>query len=91
MAYFACVLVHTLVGIAWKSVTALTSSYVWSIVRVGTVMKWCLGCWLQYQLVSICIEQRYFALTTNSPAVIICTSIVVFLCSAYSPDVNMII
>ena len=33
-------------------------------------MTCCLGCWLQYQLVSTCIELRYFDLTTNSPAVI---------------------
>ena len=70
--------------------TTLTSSCGWSIVRVGTVMTWCLDCWFQYQLVSIFIEQRYFSLTTNSPSVIICPSIVVFYCSIYAPDVNMI-
>ena len=39
---------------------------------------------------SIFIEQRYFALTTNSPAVIIFPSIVVFHCSVYADDVNTI-
>ena len=65
--FFACVLVHTLVGVAWKNVTSLTSSCGRSIERVGTVMKFSLGCQLQYQLLSTCIEQRYCALTTNYP------------------------
>ena len=47
-------------------------------------------CWFQYQLLSTCIKQIYFALTTNSPAVIICPSISVFSWSVYAPYVNMI-
>ena len=70
--FFACFLVHTLVGIARKSINELTSSYGWIIVRVGTVITCCLGCWFQYQLFSTCIEQIYYVLTTNSSAVIIC-------------------
>ena len=35
------------------------------------------------------IEKIYCALTTNSPAVIMFPSIVVFPCSVYAPDVNM--
>ena len=35
-------------------------------------------------------EQIYCALTTNYPAVIICSSIVVLSCSVYASDVNMI-
>ena len=76
MASFACVLLHTLLGIAWKYITVLTSSRGWSIVRVGNVIKCCWGCWSQYQLVSTCIEQRYFGLTINSPAVMIFPSII---------------
>ena len=69
--FFPCVLLNKLVGVAWKSVIALTSSRGWSIVRVGTVMTLCCVCWFRYQIVSICIEQKYFALTTNSTEVII--------------------
>ena len=39
---------------------------------------------------STCIEQIYCDLTTNSPEVIICPSIVVFSCSLYHYDVKMI-
>ena len=54
----------------------------------GTVMTHCLGCRLQYQLVSNSIEQRYCNLTTNSTGVIIFPSIVVFYCSLYAPDMK---
>ena len=87
---FACVLLHTISGIAWESVTALTSSCVWSIVHVGTLMTCCWGCWFQYQLVSTYTEQIYCALTSNSRAVIVFPSIVVLSCSVYAYDVNMI-
>ena len=87
---FPCVLLHTLLGIAWKYVTALTSSRGWSIVRVGNVMTFCWGCLFKYQLVSTCIEQRYCALITNSPAVIMCPSIFVLSFSVYAYDVNII-
>ena len=39
---------------------------------------------------STCIEQGYYDLTTNSPAVIILPAIVVLSCSVYSSDVNII-
>ena len=90
MDFFACVLLHTILGFVWKSVTALTPSLGWSIVRVGTVMIWCWGCWYQYQLVSTCIEQIYCALTTNYPEVISCPPIGVLLCSVYASDLKMI-
>ena len=78
---FAYAPVHTVLGIAQKSVTALDSSSRWSIVRVGTVITCCWRCWLQYQLISTCIEQRYCDLTTNYTAFIIFPSIVVLSCS----------
>ena len=49
-----------------------------------------IDCWFQYQLLSTCIQQRYCAFTTNSPAVITFTSIVVFSYSLHAPDMNMI-
>ena len=88
--FFACVLLHILLDIAWKYVTSLTSSCGWSIVRVGTVVTWCLGCWFQYHWVSNSIKQIYCAKTTNFPGVIIFPLIVVLSCSVYAPDVNMI-
>ena len=90
MNVLAYVLEHILVGIARKSVIESPSSFWWSIVCVGNMMTWCFGCWFQYQLVSTCIEQRYFSLTTNYPAVITFPSILVFSWSVYAPDVNMI-
>ena len=87
---YACVLVHTTLFIAWKSVTELTSSCGWSIVRVGNAMTCCFGCWFQYQLVSTCTEQIYCALTTNSLEVIICPSTVLFSCSVCASDMKMI-
>ena len=71
MDFFACLLVYTLLGIAWTYVIALTSSCGLTIVRIGTVMKCYWGRCFQYQLLSTCIEQGYYALTTNSPEVIV--------------------
>ena len=87
--FFACVMLHTLLVIAWKSVTVINSYCGWSIVCVGTVLACCWGCWFQYQLVSTCTEKRYFTFTTNSPTVIIYPSIFVLSCSIYASDVNM--
>ena len=84
MAFFACVLVHVLLDTALKSVTALTSSCGWSIVRVENVMTSCWGFWFQYQLVSTYTEQIYCALTTNH-----FTSSVILSYSVYASDVKM--
>ena len=66
--FFSCVMLHIVLVMSWMSVIALTSSCVWSIVYVGTVMMWFWGCWSSFQLVCTCIEQRYCALKTNFPS-----------------------
>ena len=66
--------------------------------NIKTWMKYC-ACWdygglLQWLLFPIpivffsCMEQRYYALTTNAPAEITCPSIVVFFCSVYASEMN---
>ena len=71
MNFFACVLLHTFLGMSQISVIAVTSSHGLSIVNVGTVIICCWGCLSQNQLAIHCIVQIYCALTTNLPSVII--------------------
>ena len=67
--------------------------YILYYYNIKTLMKYCV-CWdhkglLQWLLLTItigfyCMEQRYCALTTNSPAEITCPSIVIYFCSVYA-------
>ena len=78
--FFSWILLQIFSGVSWTYIIVITSRRGWIIVRVGTMIFCCSGCCFQYQLVFSCMEQRYCALTTNSPAEITCPSIVVLFC-----------
>ena len=88
MGFFACILLQTFLGVSCKYLIVITSRRVWSIVRVVNMIVCYSGCCFQYQLVFSCMEQRYCAFTTNSPAEITCPLIIVLFCSVYSSKVN---
>ena len=90
MDCFACILLHTLLGMSRKYVITTTSISRWRIVCVETMIACCCGCWPQYQLVMSLMEKIYYDLTTNSPAVIFSLSIVELFCSVYPYDMNLI-
>ena len=76
---------------SWTYLIVITSRCGRSIVGVVTMIVYCSGCCLQYQLMFSWMEQRYCALTTNSPAEITCPSIVVLFCSVYASERNWMI
>ena len=87
--FFDWILLQTLLGVSWTYVIPTTSRRGWIIVHVVTMIVCCSGCCSQYLLVFSCMDQIYFSLTTNSPAKIIFSSIVVISCCAYASDMNL--
>ena len=88
--FFACALLHIILGMSWISIIAVTSIHGWSIECFRTAITCCCGCWYQNQLLLSFINQIYCALITSFPAFIIYPSIVVLYCNVYASNVNRI-
>ena len=79
---------QSFLGMSCAYIIIITSRRGWSIVRVDTIMVCWSGWCFQYQLVFSCMEQKYCALTTNSPPEINFPLIVVLFCSLYAYESN---
>ena len=88
--FFDWILLQTFLWMSWASLLMITLRRRWSIVRFGTMIVCCSGYCFQYQFVFSCTEQRYCALTTNSPSVIKFPPILVLFCSVYASEMNWI-
>ena len=86
--YLLGYLLQIFLGMSCTYIIMITSWRGWIIVRVGTTMVCCSGCFFQHQLVFSCLYQRYCALKNNSPAEITCPSIVLFFCTMYASEMN---
>ena len=86
--FFALILIQKLLVMSWTYLIVITSRCGLIIVRVGNMIFCFSVCYFQYKLVFPCMEQRYCALKTNSPADITCPSNFVLFCSVYASEMN---
>ena len=71
-AFFSWIMLQKFLGMSWKYLVMTILRRGCSVVHVVAMIYCCSGCYFQYQLVFSCMDQKYCALKTNSPAEITC-------------------